>query len=56
MAQDLGVPIAINTDAHSIEQLNVMPIGVEYGQRAWLKKDNVVNTWSIERFTTFLKK
>lgn len=56
MAQELGVPIAINTDAHSIDQLNVMPIGVQYGQRAWLKKENVVNTWSVSRFETFLKK
>jgi len=56
MAQELGVPIAVNTDAHSIDQLNVMEIGVQYGQRAWLKKENVVNTWTIDRFETFLKK
>lgn len=50
MAQKSGVKISINTDAHATEQLELMSIGVEYAQKAWLKKDNVVNTWSLERF------
>ena len=50
MAQEAGVHIAINTDAHAIEQLDVMDIGVKYGQKAWLKKETVVNTWPLDKF------
>lgn len=38
LAMELGVPIAINTDAHAIEQLEYMEIGTKYAQKAWLKK------------------
>ena len=50
MAQDAGVKIAVNTDAHTIDQLEHMEIGVKYAQKAWLKKDTVVNTWPLEQF------
>lgn len=56
MAQEKGVPVAINTDAHAIEQLEVMAIGVRHAQKAWLKRDNVVNTWPLEKFRAYLKK
>lgn len=56
MAQEKGVPVAINTDAHAIEQLDVMAIGVRHAQKAWLKKDNVVNTWPLEKLKEYLKK
>ncbi|QHJ71656.1 DNA polymerase/3'-5' exonuclease PolX [Planococcus halotolerans] len=56
MAQEKGVPVAINTDAHAIDQLEVMAIGVRHAQKAWLKRDNVVNTWPLEKLKAFLKK
>lgn len=56
MAQDKGVPVAINTDAHAIEGLDVMETGVRHAQKAWLKKDNIVNTWPLEKLKDFLKR
>jgi DNA polymerase (family X) len=44
------VKIAINTDAHAIDTLRFMETGVNYGQKAWLKKETVVNTWPLEKF------
>lgn len=49
-AKEAGVLIAINSDAHATEQLDHVLIGVEYAQKAWLPKEQVVNTWSIEMF------
>ena len=49
-AIEAGVNIAINTDAHATEQLDIMPIGVEYAQKAWLPAEQVINTWSLETF------
>lgn len=54
MAAKAGVKVAINTDAHAIEQLRYMEIGTKYAQKAWLHKDLIVNTWSFERFMEFL--
>lgn len=55
LAMELGVPIAINTDAHAIEQLHYMKIGANYAQKAWLKKELIVNTWSVQKFKEFIR-
>lgn len=55
-AMELEVPIAINTDAHAIEQLRFMDLGVRYSQKAWVNKDLIVNTWTTEQFEAFIRK
>ena len=56
MAVAAGVPVAINTDAHAIDQLRFMDIGVRYANKAWLKKDMIVNTWTQEQFEAFIRR
>lgn len=56
MAMAAGVPIAINTDAHAIDQLRFMEMGVGYAQKAWLKKDLIVNTWTTKQFEAFIRR
>jgi DNA polymerase (family 10) len=53
-AVELGVKIAINTDAHRPEHFAFRHFGVAVGQRGWLPKDQVVNTWPLERFLSYL--
>ncbi len=49
-AAGAGVPIAINTDAHSIDGLDVMRYGVQQrARRAGLLRDQVINTWPLEK-------
>ncbi|MBS7345660.1 MAG: DNA polymerase/3'-5' exonuclease PolX [Caryophanon sp.] len=55
-AMELGVKIAINTDAHAIDQLRFMDLGVRYSQKAWVKKELIVNTWTPEQFEAFIRK
>jgi DNA polymerase (family 10) len=43
MAKDLGVKLAISTDAHSTTQLDYMRLGVAQARRAWLEPDDVLN-------------
>lgn len=45
--KELGVKFAINTDAHTINQLNNIPIGIGIGKRGTLVKNDVLNTRSI---------
>ena len=54
-AQEAGVPIMINTDAHNIDMLDDMKIGVSAAKKGWLKKSSVLNTKSIDEFLQFLK-
>nr|WP_106780262.1 DNA polymerase/3'-5' exonuclease PolX [Lysinibacillus timonensis] len=56
LAMEYNVPIAINTDAHAIEQLRFMEVGTKYAQKAWVKKELVVNTWSTKDFESFIRK
>lgn len=54
VAQEKGVKIAINTDAHSFSMLDDMEIGVKAAKKGWIIKDTVVNTWSLEQLHHFL--
>ncbi len=49
-AVDRGVKLVINTDSHHTSQLGRMEYGVLTGQRGWLPRDLVINTWERDRF------
>ncbi|MCY3833569.1 MAG: DNA polymerase/3'-5' exonuclease PolX [Chloroflexi bacterium] len=51
MAKDLGVLLAINTDAHREAHLDLMDYGITNARRGWVEARHVVNTWSFERFS-----
>jgi len=48
MAKDLGVKLAISTDAHSTAQLDYLRLGVAQARRGWVEAADVVNArrWS----------
>lgn len=47
-AKGLGVKVAINSDAHSPEGLDVMPFGVLTARRGWLERGDVANALPLE--------
>jgi len=53
-AQEKGVKIAINTDAHRIENLEYMNYGIATAKKGWLKKDTVINTMSLSELRSYL--
>ena len=55
-AKEMGVPIAIDTDAHTIGQLDTMRFGVSVARRAWLTSKDVVNTWPEKQLVSWLEK
>ena len=55
MAKEVGVPIAISSDAHAIQQLDLIHYGIGQARRGWLSKEDVVNTLSLKRFKALLK-
>jgi DNA polymerase (family 10) len=44
-AHERGVRLAIDTDAHMLDHLASMELGVLTARRAWVGKADVVNTW-----------
>lgn len=56
VAQDKGVKIMINTDAHRQTHLDYMELGVSYARKGWLKKETVINSWDIGQFTKFINR
>ena len=44
MAKERGLKLALSTDAHMTEQLNLMALSVGQARRGWLEKDDVINT------------
>lgn len=55
-AKRLGIPIVINTDAHSTEGLNVIRFGIKQARRAGLTAKDVLNTLPVDRFLARLRK
>lgn len=54
-ARELGVKLAINTDAHSTEHLGFMRFGVGVARRGWCQAEDILNTISLADITAFLK-
>ena len=53
-AQQAGVTIVINTDAHAVEQFDQMRFGVMTARRAGLLRDDVLNTWPLAKLRKFV--
>lgn len=56
MARDRGVMLMINSDAHEIDALDYARWGILTARRAWLTKDDVVNTRSLKAFVAGLRR
>jgi DNA polymerase (family 10) len=55
-ATRMGLKIAINTDAHWISELDHMQYGVYQARRGWLTKNDVINTYSLKKMLSTIKK
>lgn len=55
-AKEMGVKLAINTDSHTTGQLLSMKFGIAVARRAWLTKEDVINTLPLEKLQRLLKK
>jgi len=56
MAKEAKVKLAIGTDAHTLEQMEAMHLGVAVARRGWLEKENVLNTFEWQELLKIIKK
>src|SRR5271155_1435512 len=54
-AKQKGVKIVINTDSHHTSHLDKIRYGILQARRAWLTKDDVLNTLPMQQFARAMK-
>ena len=55
-AKELGVKIAISTDAHTVHDLRFMRYGIDQARRGWLEAGDVVNTLPLNDLLDLMAK
>jgi len=56
LARDRGVKLVINSDAHYVDALDYPRWGVMTARRAWVTKDDVLNTLPLKQLTNALRR
>ena len=55
LAKQHGVKIVINTDSHHTSHMEKIRFGILQARRAWLTKEDVLNTLPVEKFAQAMK-
>jgi DNA polymerase (family 10) len=56
LAGQLGLKVAVSTDAHNTTNLEYMRLGVDQARRGWLSADDVINTRSLDGLRRLLRR
>ncbi|MFZ5994111.1 MAG: DNA polymerase/3'-5' exonuclease PolX [Thermodesulfobacteriota bacterium] len=55
-AKEKGCKLAIGTDAHIMEQMDFMSLGVSVARRGWLTREDILNTMTYGELMSYLRK
>jgi DNA polymerase (family 10) len=55
IAKEVGVRLAVSTDAHSVADLDLMRHGVDQARRGWIEATDVVNTRPLKELRALLR-
>jgi len=47
-AKEMGIPLAIGTDTHHLDQLWMMSLGIAVARRGWLEPPDLLNTMDLD--------
>jgi DNA polymerase (family X) len=56
MAKEMGLKVALSTDAHSTDDLDLMRFGIGQARRGWLGAGDVINTRPLSELRKLLKR
>jgi len=56
LAKEMGVKIAVSSDAHSADGLGMMRFGVDQARRGWLEAGDVLNTLPLAKLLQTLRR
>ena len=54
--KDFDVYVSINTDAHTVGQLDFMKYGINQARRGWIEPNKVINAQNFSTLNEYLKK
>jgi DNA polymerase (family 10) len=54
-AIEMGIKLAINTDAHHPDHMDFLFYGVATARRGWVTAADVINTWTPKKIQDWLK-
>ncbi len=54
-AAEMDIPMALNTDAHTPTDFDLIEYGIGIARRAWVEPSQIINTWSPERLLAWLR-
>jgi len=54
-AREMGIRMAINTDAHHKDQLRYMEFGIYQARRGWAEKKDIINTKTFKQLKNFFR-
>ncbi len=55
-AIELGVKLAVSSDAHSVGEFEWLHLGVATARRGWATAADVINTWPVERLLAWARR
>ncbi|MDQ7837188.1 MAG: DNA polymerase/3'-5' exonuclease PolX [Thermodesulfobacteriota bacterium] len=55
-AKEKGCKLSIGTDAHIMEQMDFMSLGVSVARRGWLTREEILNTMTYTGLMSYLRK
>ncbi|MBC7129088.1 MAG: DNA polymerase/3'-5' exonuclease PolX [Thermoplasmatales archaeon] len=56
LAVEIGVKLSIGTDAHTIDHLRYYELGTAVARRGWAKKEDIINTYTVEELKKLFEK
>ncbi len=56
MAKEMGLKLALSTDAHSADDLDLMRFGIGQARRGWLEADDVINTRPLPELRKLIRR
>ncbi|MFO1463272.1 MAG: DNA polymerase/3'-5' exonuclease PolX [bacterium] len=56
MAKEMGLRVAVSTDAHALDGLDLMELGVAQARRGWLERQDLLNTLALKDLLRALKR
>lgn len=54
-AKKKGVKMVINTDSHHTSQMRFIEFGIAQARRGWAEKEDIINTWPLEKIVRLWK-
>lgn len=53
---EAGVKLAIDSDAHSASHFDYLEYGIAQARRGWATRNDIINSWPLDKMLKFLKK